>query len=355
MDTRDPHAFSGEHEDEPILDWPTVNRADFLKLAGVAATGAVLLGAGCGSGAGGAASPTPTASRSTPAGSPSSSPSTAVPVPSATPPNPAYLAVVKGPDPAAITRAAVEAVGGMSRFVKKGADVIIKPNICLGYRRPEYAATTNPIVVATLVRLCLKAGAKSVRVMDNPFGSSPEQSYAMSGIGAAVKAAGGRMEVMSPFKFVNTAIPRGRSLTSYPIYHDILHCDTLINVSIAKTHDLTGLTLGGKNLMGAIVNRQNLHPDIGQRIADLGTVVRPTLNVVDAFRILTAGGPTGGELAWVRPTHTVIASHDIVAADAYAATLFGRKGSEISYVRAMANMHLGRLDLRRLDITKLKV
>jgi uncharacterized protein (DUF362 family) len=332
-----------------------VSRADFLRLAGLAATGAVLLGAGCGSGPGEAASTGPTASRSTAAGRPSPSPSVATPVASAKPPRPAYLAVAKGADPAAITRAAVEAVGGMERFVKSGADVIVKPNICVGYRAPEYAATTNPIVVATLVGLALKAGARRVRVMDNPFGSTPEQSYAASGIAAAVKAAGGQMEVMSPVAFVETAIPKGRSLTSYPIYRDILRCDTLINVPIAKTHSLTGLTLGGKNLMGAIVNRQNLHPDIGQRIADLATVVRPTLNVVDAYRILVAGGPTGGELAWVRPAHTVIASHDIVAADAYAATLFGRTGNEISYVQAMASMHLGKIDLRHLDIAKLTV
>ncbi len=353
MDARD--ADTGDRRKAPSPAARAVSRADFLRFAGLAASGAVLLGTGCGSGSSGAASPTPAAGHWTAAGLPSPSRSAATPVASATPPTPAYLAVATGPDPAAITRAAVAAVGGMERFVKSGADVIIKPNICVGYRAPEYAATTNPIVVATLVRLCLKAGAKRVRVMDNPIGSNPQQSYAGSGIAAAVDAAGGQMEVMTPFTFVNAPIPRGRSIRSWPIYRDILRCDALINVPIAKTHGLAGLTLGGKNLMGAVTDRGGFHSDIGQRVADLATVVRPALNVVDAFRILTSGGPTGGELAWVKPTHTVIASPDIVAADAYAATLFGRQGSDVSYVRAMAAMGLGRLDLQHLDIARLGV
>jgi hypothetical protein len=120
-----------------------------------------------------------------------------------------YLAIGHGSDPAALTRAAVSALGGIARFVRPGQDVIVKPNICVEYHPPEYAATTNPTVVATIVRLCLEAGAKRVRVMDMPLGGTPEAAYEVSGIGPAVREAGGEMEVMSSTRYVRAAIPDG--------------------------------------------------------------------------------------------------------------------------------------------------
>ncbi len=266
-----------------------------------------------------------------------------------------YMAVARGADPAAITRAAITALGGIERFVKPGADVIIKPNICANYHPPEYATTTNPIVVSTLVTMCLEAGARRVRVMDNPFGGTPESAYAVSGIAEAVEAAGGVMEVMSPVKFARFDIPDGRDITAWDVYRDVIEADVLINVPIAKHHSLARLTLGGKNLMGVILNPNRFHQNLGQRIADLLSLVRPTLTVVDAVRILVAHGPTGGNLSDVRETNTVIASHDTVAADAYAATLFGLTGADIAYVRAAADMGLGTLDLSNVRVEEVSV
>jgi len=327
-----------------------VSRGEFLKLAGAAAAGLALVGAGCGGSQPpppAPSSPTPT-HKSTP-GAPAVSPAASAS------PAAAYLAVARGKDAAAITRAAVEALGGMGRFMRRGADVIVKPNICVGYHGPEYAATTNPEVVATIVRLCLEAGAKRVRVMDNPFGSPAEVAYEVSGIAAAVKKAGGVMEIMSPVKFVDTAIPRGRAIKHYPIYRDILKADLVINVPIAKQHPVSRLTLGGKNLLGCVTDRQNLHFDIGQTVADLTSVIKPGLTVVDAVRILTANGPTGGDLADVKRKDTVIASSDMVAADSYAATLFGLRGSDIPYVVASAAMGLGKIHVGKHEVAILRV
>lgn len=327
-----------------------VRRGEFLKLAGAAAAGLALAGAGCGG------SQPPPPAPSSPAPTHTSSPSASPVSPAASAPAAAaYLAVAKGKDAAAITRAAIEAIGGMSRFVRSGADVIVKPNICVGYHGPEYAATTNPEVVATIVRLCLEAGARRVRVMDNPFGSPAPTAYEVSGIAAAVKNAGGVMEIMSPVKFVDTAIPRGRAIKRYPIYRDILKADLVVNVPIAKQHPLSRLTLGGKNLLGCVTNRQNLHFDIGQTVADLASVIKPGLTIVDAVRILTANGPTGGNLADVVRKDTVIASSDMVAADSSAATLFGLSGTDIPYVRASAAMGLGKVHLVKLKVATLKV
>jgi uncharacterized protein (DUF362 family) len=291
----------------------------------------------------------PTQAQSSPT---EASTSTAEPTATATP---AYLAVAHGPDPASITRAAIAALGGMAAFVSSGYDVIVKPNICTDYHTYEYASTTNPTVVATLVSMCLEAGARRVRVMDYPFGGTAKSAYAISGIQEAVETAGGEMHVMSQPKYTRVDIPQGRDITSVEIYPDILEADLLINVPIAKSHDATRLTLGAKNLMGVILDRGMMHFNLKQRIADLASLVRPALTVIDAVRILTAHGPTGGNLADVKQMDMVIASRDIVAADAYAATLFGLTGADIGYIKVGADMGLGTMDLTGLDIREINL
>ncbi len=267
----------------------------------------------------------------------------------------AYLAAARGASPAAITRAAVEALGGMERFCQPGYDVIIKPNICVSYNSFEYAATTNPEVVATLVEMCLAAGADRVRVMDFPFGGTPEAAYRTSGIAAAVEAAGGEMEIMKSLKYRDVDIPTGRDLKQCTIYGDALEADLLINVPIAKHHNLARLTLGMKNLMGLIADRPAMHRNFRQRLPDLASVVMPALTVIDAVRILVDHGPTGGNLDDVRLMNTVIASHDIVAADAYATGLFGLTPQDVAHIVGGAEMGLGTMDLASVDVREIEV
>jgi uncharacterized protein (DUF362 family) len=266
----------------------------------------------------------------------------------------AYLAVARGGSPAEITQRAVAALGGIERFVDSGDDVIIKPNICVAYHTYEYAATTNPEVVAALVSLCLGAGAKRVRVMDYPFGGRAEDAYARSGIEEAVTAAGGQMEQMAKMKYQKTSIPDGRDLQEWPVYQDVLDADVFINVPIAKHHNLARLTLSMKNLLGVVLDRSKYHRNLGQRLADLTSLVYPTLTVVDAVRILMDHGPTGGSLEDVKQVDTLIASHDPVAADSYATTLFGLTGADMAYIKAATEMGLGEMDLSNLKIEELQ-
>jgi uncharacterized protein (DUF362 family) len=324
-----------------------LSRRDFVKGILGLGTGAAMLGAlealtGC------AAETTPAPPASTPA--PASQPTVL-----ASHPDTPYLAVARGQGPQALVQAVIGALGGMPRFVKKGDNVIVKPNICVAYNTYEYAATTNPEVVAALVKLCLEAGAARVRVMDQPFGGTAEQAYERSGISQAVKAAGGEMEIMSPMKFREVAIPAGRDITKWPVYADALEADVLINVPIAKHHNLGRLTLGMKNLLGLVKDRPQFHFNLGQRVADLTSLLHPALTVVDAVRILTNHGPTGGSLEDVKFMNTVIAGHDIVAADAYAATLFGLTANDIPALRAAVEMGLGTIDLNSLKIAEIKV
>jgi uncharacterized protein (DUF362 family) len=264
------------------------------------------------------------------------------------------LVVVRGGQPEEMVRRALGSLGGIERFVPSGSTVVIKPNICVDYRTYEYAATTNPWVVGALVKMCLEAGASSVKVIDFPFGGTPEKAYANSGIKEQVEAAGGKMEIMSAFKFSSTKIPSGVNLTKTDAYQDALDADVLIDVPIAKHHGTTRLTLGMKNLMGLVRDRGALHSrGIGQCIADLASLFRPTLTVIDAVRILTANGPTGGNLDHVRQLDTIIASPDIVAADAYATSLFGLTPQDITYIPAAAGMGLGRMDVENIRVEEI--
>ena len=275
--------------------------------------------------------------------------------PTETPTTYPHLAVARGGEPEALVRQAVAALGGMHLFVNLGDDVIVKPNTCVDYRTYEYAATTNPWVVGEIVRLCLEAGAGRVRVMDFPFGGSSESAYRRSGIQEQVFAAGGEMEPIQFLKFVETEIPNALDLKKCQIYEDVLLADVVINVPIAKHHSLARLTLGMKNLMGVIRDRPYMHGNLGQRLADLTSRVRPALTIVDAVRILQRSGPTGGRLSDVQKLDTVIASPDIIAADSYASTLFGLQPTDLTYIVSGLVMGLGRADLETMKIEEIAV
>lgn len=295
---------------------------------------------------------------------PSTKPSaTVVPSPIVTPTisssptkvTPPEMVVARGADPIELVRQGMTAMGGMDQFIKNGAKVVIKPNICVAYGEYENAYTTNPWVVGALVKLCFEAGAASVHVMDFPFNGTAASAYKKSSIEGQVLENGGEMVLMTGYKYVQTTIPTGKEIKKVGIYDEILKADALINVPIAKHHSLAGLTLAMKNLLGVVDNRMNFHPNFSQRLPDLATIVKPVLNVVDAVRILTNNGPASGTKDDVKKLDTIIITQDIVAADAYATTLFGKKPEDLKHIPVAAERKIGRMDLSNLRITEIKV
>ncbi len=278
-----------------------------------------------------------------------------VEVPTTTTPPTPQLVVAHGKDPESLVRAVVDGLGGMQKFVPSGGWVIIKPNICNSYHGYEYASTTNPWVVAAVVKLAFEAGAKKVQVMDSPFGGSASDAYVSSGIAEQVEAAGGEMVLMPDFKFKTMKIENPLGLNSAWIYEDVFAADTLINLPIAKHHSLARLTMGMKNLMGIIQARENIHVDIPKRLTDLNRKVKSTLTIVDAVRILVKNGPTGGNLEDVRQLDTVYATTDIVAADSFGTTLFDMKPEDLKYLKVAAENGLGTMNLNDLNIQELTI
>jgi uncharacterized protein (DUF362 family) len=259
----------------------------------------------------------------------------------------------KGKSPGSITKAAVDSMGGMKKFVSRGDIVVVKPNIAWD-RLPEQAANTNPEVVATIVKLCFEAGAKKVRVFDRSV-NDPRRCYLQSGIEPAAAALGAEVVYIDERRFREVSI-KGQVLKSWPLYRDILEADKVINVPVAKHHALARLTLSMKNWMGVMGGqRGRIHQKIGESLADIALVIKPTLTVLDAVRILTAHGPQGGNLQDVKKLDTVIVGRNQVVVDSYGATLFGLKGSDLSYVNAAHRAGIGTMNLEKLNIKKLDV
>ncbi len=265
------------------------------------------------------------------------------------------LAFAEGIDYGALTRQVLEPLGGIQTFVKPGSKVVIKPNI--GWdRNPDQAANTHPLVVKALVEEALAAGAKEVKIFDRTC-NEERRCYVNSGIKAALEEIDDRrVKQFHPDKrkYVPVNIERGKSASQLSIYRDALEADCYINVPIAKHHSLSTLSLGLKNSMGILGgNRGGLHFNLGQKLADLATVIKPELTVIDATRILLRNGPQGGNLKDVKVTNMLIASADAVAADAYAtSTLFKLKPEEIASTAAAYSMGLGEMRLDAMQILK---
>jgi uncharacterized protein (DUF362 family) len=257
------------------------------------------------------------------------------------------LAIAKSAhEPDTLTHRAIEALGGMKRFVSRGDIVAVKPNI--GWDRlPVHAANTNPRVVAEIVKLAFEAGAKRVVVTDASC-NEPNRCFQRSGIWRAAYDVGATVILPADHWFRELRL-RGDVLDAWPILTPVIDADKVINVPVAKHHNLARYTGAMKNWYGLLGGRRNrLHQQIDASIADLATFLRPSLTVVDATRVLVRNGPQGGNIDDARDLYQVIASVDQVAADAYACTLIGEKPENIGYLKLGQGRGLGTIAWQRL-------
>ena len=255
------------------------------------------------------------------------------------------MTVARGGEPETLTRRAIQAIGGISRFVARGDVVVVKPNIAWD-RTPEQAANTNPQVVAEIVRLSLEAGAKKVIVTDVSC-NDPRRCFERSGIAAAARAAGAEVLLPEERRFREVDL-RGEVLRTWPVLDQFLNADKMINVPIAKHHSLTECTLGMKNWYGILGgSRHRLHQHIQETLVDLADFMRPTLTVMDAYRVLLRNGPQGGNVSDTVLKKPIIASTDPVALDAYVAKAFwDLETNRLPYLLMAQDRGLGKVDFK---------
>jgi len=258
-----------------------------------------------------------------------------------------------------MTRRAVEEIGGIGEVLTPGARVVIKPNMAW-VRPPVMATNTNPYVVAALVEMCLEAGARSVRVMDNTISKNAASSYEASGVAEAAAEAGADVPFVDTSRAVELDVPDASALPKWAFCREFIDadlCDVLINVPVLKHHGTSRLSIGLKNAFGMVAgDRGKLHPQIHRKIPDLHRVIRVDLTVMDAYRVLRTHGPTGGSLQDVdnspEGARRIVASRDPVAVDAYGAHMFGYAPEQVGFVKNAAESGLGTADWRSLRVVE---
>lgn len=263
------------------------------------------------------------------------------------------LVAVRNGEPDLLLDQAIEALGGMGRFVPKDATVVVKPNIGWA-REPETGADTNPLLVKRVVELCLNAGAKKVYVFDHSVSAGPE-CYSKSGIEAAAKAGGAVVAPAdNPRYYQSVDIPGGVRLKSAQVHELFLSDAVLINVPVLKHHSGSRLTAALKNLMGVVWDRQAYHKQgLHQCIADFCLYRKPHLNLIDAYRVTLANGPQRARPEDVRTMKMLLASTDIVAADAAAARLLNTTPQETEHIALAGALKVGRTDVDALNIRRI--
>ncbi|MFH0901873.1 MAG: DUF362 domain-containing protein [Pseudomonadota bacterium] len=267
------------------------------------------------------------------------------------------VADVRGNDPAAMVAAALTALGGISKFVKKGDYVVIKPNA--GFANPpEWATTTHPQTVAAVARACLDAKAKQVMVVEYPLGDGKRCLERCGVLDAVASIPGVKVRILSSQdEFKKTEVQGGIALKSVEVAKAVLSADVYISIPAAKAHGHAGVSFSLKNAMGVIWDRKAFHTqlELHQAIADLGLVVRPHLNILDATRALLTNGPQGpGETATLG---RLIAGKSAVAVDAYGLTLarFNNKQMTLAdarHIELASRAGLGEAKVSRLRIKK---
>jgi uncharacterized protein (DUF362 family) len=257
------------------------------------------------------------------------------------------MVVVQGGDPRALVQRAFDDLGGVGRFIAHNDVVVLKPNIAWD-RTPEQAATTNPDVVAEVVKQCVQAGAKRVIVTDVSCNEA-ERCFRRSGIAAAARAEGADVILPDPARFREVDLG-GEVLQNWQVFEPFLLADKVINQPIAKQHALTGATLGFKNWYGILGGERNrLHQQIHQSLVDLAAFMLPTLTLIDCYRVLLRNGPTGGNLEDVALHKTLVAGTDPVALDAYVAKAFWNLDADaMPYLKLAERRGLGRTDFEQV-------
>lgn len=269
------------------------------------------------------------------------------------------VVIAKG-DPAAATRAAVQAIGGMQRFVKAGQKVVIKPNMSFA-RGLESATNTHPLVVREVLLMCQEAGAKSIRVLDHSLHDA-EQALQLSGILAACNSVIPHCchQLMNESFYRKATLPDAEEMKTNSFMQDVLDADVLIAVPVAKSHGSIGVSLSLKGQMGLIWDRSSMHSryNLDTSIVDLNTFIKPHLAIIDASRVLTSGGP-GGPGKVITPQE-IIVSADPVAADATVVSLYQWYDRviaphQVRHIQLAHQRGLGRMDIENLQALRLEV
>lgn len=266
------------------------------------------------------------------------------------------LVAVMGGSPDAMFDKAIQAMGGITKYVKKGQSVVVKPNIGWDVI-PERGANTHPALVKRIIEHCYQAGASQVYVFDNTC-DKWDKCYKNSGIEKAAKDSGAKVVPGNNESYYQeVTIPGGKSLKNAKVHELILESDVFINAPVLKDHSSAKMTAALKNMMGVVWDRRFWHRnDLHQCIADYGLYhKKPVLHIVDAYNVMMRNGPRGVSKADLSNMKSLLVSTDWVTADAAAAKMLGRESGQVDYIPMAHEMGVGNMDLATRNIHRIKM
>ena len=253
----------------------------------------------------------------------------------------------------------LRAIGGIKLFVSPGDRVVLSPNFAWA-RPPGTGATTDPEMVREVINACWGAGAREVVCLDYASDMTPR---AFKVCGAYKATEGTNARLLSPWsaeQFIRVDdFKRGKLHASDKIGWQavasvLMRCDVLINMPIFKHHREVGATGALKKLMGCVWRRSTYHAvNLDGCIAELASVIRPTLTIMDGTRILTTNGPNGpGKVATV---NRMVLSVDPLLADAYACRWLEKDPLKIKHLALAAKLGVGKIDVSKGKIETVRV
>jgi|TARA_B100001964_G_C14212328_1_gene591076 uncharacterized protein (DUF362 family) len=224
-----------------------------------------------------------------------------------------------------MVRRSVNLLGGLEKIDVKGKRVLVKPNMNSNNAHP---ASTNPLVVGTIVEMLLEAGATKVMVGDSSnINNKTSDVMRDQGIKKAVEDAGGEVMFLEDEEFITVQIPGGKWLTETQISRPVYEAERLIDLPVIKSHNVTNYTMSMKNFVGTIHKDSRFDPEWkpttkvfhscgnpAEAAAELNILVNPDLVVMDGTRSLVSYGE-GDDAGEVRDTNMIIASGDRIAND----------------------------------------
>ncbi len=222
-------------------------------------------------------------------------------------------------------RQSLDLIGGIQAFVNKGSRVLLKPNLLYG-KSPEKAVTTHPSILRGMIQIVREAGGVPF-IGDSPSVGSLMRTAEKAGIKAVAD------EIKCPLVEFNKPIlpPKrgGKIFKQLEIDQTVLEADVVINLPKFKTHSLTLLTLGVKNLFGCIPGPRKAlwHLKAGedrktfaQILVDVYQIIHPSLTILDGIVGMEGNGPNSG-----RPIQLglILASGDPLSLDQIVCDLLG--------------------------------
>jgi uncharacterized protein (DUF362 family) len=218
-----------------------------------------------------------------------------------------------------------------------GMNVVIKPNLLFA-SRPEKTVTTHPAVIAAISAWLLDRGVTDITLADSPGGpylpGTLRNVYNASGMNALPET----VKLNFDTGWQTVQCPDGCESRSFNIINPLCKADYIINAAKLKTHGMTTMSAGIKNMFGSVpgLQKPELHyrypdpDDFARMLLDVARTAAPQVTVIDAVEAMEGNGPSSGK---TRHMGLLLASRDVLTQDWYAATLTGIGPERVSMLR----------------------